>query len=82
MAHPCVNYLKRHMLIMSAAKGFGWICSAGCLHWVTERLETVLDAVPEGRYLAGVRCLSQVSGFHSVCVAYIGLESYILSRIL
>lgn len=71
----CVIYVKSHMLMVSAAEGFGWFCSVGCLHWVTGRLETVLDAVPEGRYLAGFTCLSQVSGFHSVCVVYIGLES-------
>lgn len=75
MAHLCVNDLKSHMLMMSAAEGFGQLCSAGCLCWVTGRLETVLDAVPEGRYLAGFTCLSHVSGFHSVCVAYMCVES-------
>lgn len=60
----CVNYVKSHMLMVSAAEGLGWFCSVGCLHWVTGRLETGLDAVPEGRYLVGFTCLSQVSGFH------------------
>lgn len=45
------------MLTMCTAEGFSWYCSAGCLHWVTGRLQTVLDAVPQGRHLAGVLCL-------------------------
>lgn len=46
--------VSHRILILSAAEGF-WLLwlSVGRLRRVTGRLETVLDAVPEGRYLAG-----------------------------
>lgn len=57
MLHLSVHCLKSCMLMMSAAEGFGWLSSAGSLFWVRGRLE----AAPEGRFLAGVTCLSQLT---------------------
>lgn len=45
--------------LMSAAEMFGWFCSAGCLCWVTGRLQMVLDAMPKGRCFARLSYLSQ-----------------------
>lgn len=49
-----VEMLSHHVLILNAAEGF-WLLRlcVGWLHRVTGRLETALDAAPEGRYLAG-----------------------------
>lgn len=49
---------------------FGWFWSVGFCHWVTGRLQTVLDAAPEGRFLAGGTSLRQ----GSTQFTYKGLE--------
>lgn len=49
-----VEVLSHHVLILNGADGF-WLprLCVGWLRRVTGRLETALDAAPEGRYLAG-----------------------------
>lgn len=49
-----VEMLLHHVLILNAAEGF-WLprLCVGWLRRVTGRLETALDAAPEGRCLAG-----------------------------
>ena len=63
MVHLCVKlYGKSHVKWVQLMQMFGWFCSAvclpACLLWFTARLQTALDAVPEGRYLAGVTCVT------------------------
>lgn len=54
-ASSFAEMLSPHVLMLNAAEGF-WLLGlcVGCLRRVTGRLETALDAVPEGRYLAGL----------------------------